>query len=773
MNLRYTLDNDIEGEHITAYSPKGWEDTELVLKRHEKYDGIFKDFVVKADFFCGAGKEYIDNIEETQGVEAVVSILIEIDCDDSGAYETLYSGLIMFDTYEKTTAAPEYSRVNIKQDDIVQTILSRLETKVNLSSLESLNGTALDALTYGPYDLNLHSKEIVQYGESTISETTAISEIFNVPLNDTLYVELPFDTIEVDEIGGFDVAISPHVASLETIASWVDIDPVFINNTGETLSIDFDYNFIGTITDLAGSDRSYTLSIAYKVGSVVFNPSSPGAVSIIGYGAKAPLDGVTMSQAVNVNGTLSLTLTANQRLHMYIVFFNYDNTETILLPATIGLNFSTLSVSASIVTATDPSMAKAFAVFETGAQIARVITDQEDAFRSNYFGRVNSEPFAYDENGCGSFNAITNGLQIRGFPLSVPGNDFSKDVSMSMKEYFEGLSPLHCLGLGVKQDGANTYLEIEPKDHFYTDEVLFNLSNIKNLTTNVEKKFFYNKINIGFNNWRKSEGSTNGLDEFCTRQEYVTLNKNVSQTLDALSDLVAAPYAIETTRRKQFVETATEDTDFDDKNFIIALNRSVDGSDIPTDLDVAEKNENFTGVTNVFSPSTIYNLRYTPAIILRNWYKILGTGLIKLNSTLKTVKFSFGEGNYKITAEGSEACDPAKQELVEAGQDVEILIPGIDGLEPLFTGHVDEFSVPFSLSQYQTLKALDVDDYPNYYKKIGYSTTEEDHLQGYILEVRFKPVRGKADFKTARAYNRTLCSHIYVEEGYVECDYVE
>jgi hypothetical protein len=836
MNLRYTLNNDIEGEHITAYSPKGWEDMELVFKRHEKYDGIFKDYVVKAEFFCGAGKEYIDNIEDTQGVEAVVSILIEIDCDDSGTYQTLYSGLIMFDTHEKTSAAPEYTRVNIKQDDIVQTILSRLETKVNLSSLESLNGTVLDQLTYAPYELTMHSKAVVDSGLFNFTDPTdepetpagwtlegsnpdaGVTLSYNIS-ESTRTMEHSFSQSIIPEITVFD-EVPGYDSELGTLArsdtypgttAQIQSENLYsdIEQGSYTVSGKFKYAF-QTIVTLTYSGQGsgitkdfrsiLTPRLYLKVGSTITLLETKAVVDIT---TSMPTSADVVGAVTTVVPLQELTFEFSQLVsdvpegETIRVYVNFDSQRIIERPefnegaydidivmySYVNQDFSECLQSYIRVdreSVEEDTTANAFAIFETGAQITRVITDQEDSFRSNYFGRTNSEPYAYEENGCGSFTAITNGFQIRGFPLIDFAVDSCLDttesqgrpVYMSMKEYFEGLCALYCLGLGVKQEGVNTFIEVEPKEYFYTDDVIFNLSNIKNLNTKVDKKYFYNKINIGFNHWRKSEGSVNGLDEFCTKQEYVTLNKNVSQTLDAVTNLVAGPYPIELLRRLQFEVTPTEDTDFDDKNFIIALNRTtVDG--IPTNLDVAEKDENFTNVTNVLSPETIYNLRFKPARILRNWYKVIGTGLIKLNDTLKTIKFSFGEGNYNIESQGTGSCDPAQNALVEAGQDVEIIIPGTDALEPLFTGHVDEFEVPFSLSQYNELRELDDDGNPNYYKKIGYSTEDADFLQGFILDCRYKPIRGKAAFKTARAYNKTLCSHIYVEADYVECDYVE
>jgi hypothetical protein len=825
MNLRYTLNNATEGEHITTYSPKGWEDTELVLKRHERYDGIFKDYVVKAEFFCGAGKEYLDNIEETQGVEAVVTILIEIDCDDSGTYQNLYTGVIMFDTFETTSAAPQFTRVNIKQDDIVQTILSRLETKVNISSLETIDGTALTPLDFASYDISLHSKAVTYEGEFnfigdetvytgvpagwtlegsvtdgpiTVTDSPGVERTIQHSFSQTIIGEIPVFNEVTDYTGDSNTLASSDTYPGDTSQIQTESLIEIVNTGTDTYNISGQFSF-GFKLDMQISssattgtkyfDYTVTPRLYLQVGSTItlldvkatvtgstnFDSESLASQNII------PFTDYTFE--FNETG---LTGNDGEFIRLYVKFDEEWVIErpglggsfelSIIKQCFINEDFSIDELSViniSQESVTEDTTATGGAIFETGAQIARVISDQADAFRSEFFGRVNSEPYQYESNGCGSFNAITNGFQIRGFPVESSLGVQGRPVYMSMKEYFEGLSAMFCLGLGVKQDGDNTYLEVEPKEHFYTDEVLFNLSNIKSLISRVDKTYFYNKVKIGFSEWRKSEGSTNGLDEFCTLQEYATLNKNVSKTLDAISDLVAAPYAIELTRRKQYSETVSEDTDFDDKNFIIALNRSTDYGGTPDSLDIAEKDENFTNISNVFSPETIYNLRFKPVRLLSNWYKIIGTSLIKLNDTLKTIKFTFGEGNYKIISQGTEVCDPAKMNLMEAGEDIEIIIPGPDGLEPLFTGHVDEFESPFDLALHQLLKELDINGNPNYYKKIGYSTTESDYLNGYILECRYKPIRGKASFKMARAYERsTECSHIYVEEGYVDCEYV-
>lgn len=808
MILRYTLNNDTEGQEITTYSPKGWRETELVLARHAKYEGIFLDYTVKVDFFCGAGKEYIDTIYDTQGIEAVVSILIEIDCNETGDYEVLYNGQLIMKTYDRIRSAPEYTRVNLEQIGIIQTVLNRLETKINLTATETLDGTAVSPLAYAPYDLTTHSKMIIEEGRGNFAgledewllegsdfddlemsstgdgdyrETDHSFSQTAIPEN-TIINELPGYTYDVNSLARSDVYPSDNT-QIQGESLYVNLFAgsynvsaklkfaVQLNVAGSGASPSLDYSFESFLTPhlyLQAGSTIYLIESKPELHSTAtFNPTVNTIV--------VPFTEYTFEfdQAV--------TLTDNDVIRVYIKF---DSRRIIQRPEA-GDNY-TLNITQNSYFNTDfdegtkafidvqfesveeDTTTKAFAIFETGADIARKITDQADSFRSNYLGRTNSEPYAYSGNGCGSFSAFTNGFQLRGFPL------VDKPMYMSMREYFDGLNAIHCLGLGVKQEGANTLIEIEPKEYFYrNNEVVLTLNNIRGLATKLDQRYFYSRFKIGFKDWRK-EG-VNGLDEFCTTHEYATLLKSVNTELAAQSELIAGPYAIEKERRVRYADSGTTDEDYDNNNFIIALNRTT-VDDIPTMLDVAEKDENFTDVENVFSPETIYNLRFSPARSARNWYKILATSLIKLNTSLKNVKFSFAEGNKSMTSKGTEECDPANEGTVSEGGDLVLTVPNSNSaFDPLFTGEIDTLEeYPLSLASYLFLKDLDDEGIPNYYKMVRYSTEEADYLFGFIDEIRYKPITGMASFRFRRAYIRDIdCTHIYVEAGYVECGYVE
>jgi len=59
--------------------PLGWEDTRFALKRDEKWQGVFLNFMVELQFLC-EGKAYIERIYRTKGVEAEIILNIYHSC---------------------------------------------------------------------------------------------------------------------------------------------------------------------------------------------------------------------------------------------------------------------------------------------------------------------------------------------------------------------------------------------------------------------------------------------------------------------------------------------------------------------------------------------------------------------------------------------------------------------------------------------------------------------------------------------------------------------
>ena len=93
---------------------------------------------------------------------------------------------------------------------------------------------------------------------------------------------------------------------------------------------------------------------------------------------------------------------------------------------------------------TPATKAKVYAVNEIISRIAESITEDKLRAYSEYFGRTDSQPYAVSEDGCGSLEVLTDGLRIRQQENRVvTGTTLSNIFSLSLKDVFEGLNPIH------------------------------------------------------------------------------------------------------------------------------------------------------------------------------------------------------------------------------------------------------------------------------------------------------------------------------------------
>jgi hypothetical protein len=750
MRYRVTLSHDIAGSEEID-DPKGWDAIEVITKRDPTYIGMFFDFTVKLDFYCsGGGKEFVDEVYDTYGIDAVITILIEVDCNESGIYEEFYTGALDLETYERKYTQPEYTTVAINQQGPIDIIKSRLETNVDLTKLVTIDGTSLTDFTYGPYDLHLHSKEIITSSQfSSDAGAYAEGSIYSLTAFGYTYLTIPFiypiSFIEQEYVQSYTNFFSDNI----TIDN---PDSLFTAIADGVYGID--YKLKGSFTETYATDeeREYGLAIEYRVGV---------SRTILFDWGRVAVSGGTQTFAYDLSGSFNVNILNGDTISFYFVVTQYFPSITqdyVLFTQSLDpegyIRFSQNSTTAD-------STCKAFAIHEAFARVCQSITDSTDPFRSNFFGRVNSEPNPYDSNGCGSFAAITNGFQIRQFPLNL------RPPFISLKQLFNSCNAIYNLGMGIEESGGNFYIRVEPKEYFFSQTVLLQIPNIKGLKKTIAREYYFNNFTCGYNNWQQDgTQGINGLDEVNTKRSYVLGLKKISNSLTQLCDLVAAPYVLERTRRKPYDTFASTNYQYDDKNFIICLNRDVNGLGEPENLITAEKDENYPHTQKILSPATIYNLRISPGRIFRSWLKWLTPSIVKNNDVLKDIKFSYGEGNYTMISQGTDACDG--MDYIDESTDIEALVPNATAsCNPLFIPEVVDFVAPLSLADYKLIKA-------NPTQCIEISTTETDFIKAFIIQIKYNPSRGMATFSMLLSNDSTnYCSHIYVEDGYVECGYVE
>ena len=291
---------------------------------------------------------------------------------------------------------------------------------------------------------------------------------------------------------------------------------------------------------------------------------------------------------------------------------------------------------------------------------------------------------------------------VRGFPTT---GDNARSIRMSMNDFFNGLNPIWNLGMGIEKDGDNYYLVVDGKDYFYdVDTVMLQLNNVPNLKRSVAPEYHCNRVNIGYNKWETE--FSNGLDQVNSKRQFDTLNSFIDNPLELISELDASGYRLELTRRKQYPDSFTEDSSFDEDNFIVCLNRS-ESLGVPTMLDVAEKDENFDSVGNIISSkyATTYNLRITPERNYVRWSNVINAGLTKYPG--REVKFTSGEGNYKITSKftDDDCLGSWNNQTLEAGQNLQW--DDVNNLDqnPIWIPEILTFQFPVTWTQYKIIVA--------------------------------------------------------------------
>lgn len=740
MTFRFTLFNTTQGTSVLTHDPNGWDEVELIIRRDERFHGMFFDFSTKLGFFNnGAGREFIESVYDGTGLEEEITIDVDIDCNDSGTFETLYDGKLNLASLEFDRT---YLRCNIEQVGITQTVLDRLDTKIDLSSVTGIDGTVFAAMTRAPYDLTLHGKAI--FAESEIGSLLSQQYDFDLTPAETpprLFMQATYALIknELKETTSnptyFNEDTTANGIPQQTSSPFHDTSPqspAFVPGT-YNVTYDFSGDFLDNVPGTNGRTvGDITLSIAYGQSLATSTIFTLGTIA--GY---VQASGTALhTEPFNFNASTTIVMNLGDKIWLIWVCASYDITSGgagIPAPIELTVDHTTGGDTASLIidiTSTEASSTcKAFAIYEAFAKITQSITDQADPFRSTYFGRTNSQPFAEAANGCGSFTAVTTGYMIRKFLL------VDEPPAMSLNELYTAMNAIWNLGLGVEDGGTDQVVRVEKRNFFYNTTVLFQVGNIDFLVTKVKEDEFINLIDIGYDKYKVDDINTE--DEINVQQQRITLLKVVKEKLDALCQFIASGYAIEWTRR--FRNNTTTDWRYDKDNFVICLNRSVDGGGAPDDLTTAEKNENYTSTTGLLDPATSYNLRVSPLRNMLRWIYVVGVGLLK--NAGANIIFTSGEANAsQVSTRMVDNNCPGEFNNVNIAEDADIAFDSAnleDGTVVWIPENV-EFDAPLSLTNYKLARA-------NPERSIEFSETTT-FLSGFIVEIRYKPVQGTAHY---------------------------
>jgi hypothetical protein len=621
-NWRFTLLDRLNIATVIE-EPVGWDACEAALNRDKDYHGIFFDNQGDTFEFYDEAKDLLQAEYNSYGSQGNLVLIIEENCGNG--YVEYSRGKFDFNKYEFICERSCFVKIPIESIGEVMDLRNRINQKVDLETLTGFDGTtALIPYSHLPFTMELPGKSI-NVQDKAIWEMEGTTEISLADVPNIQYDSAPsnynfgwfqvvpqIETIKLSEFGKFSTALTPEnnfiCSGIYNDDKCPDLFKVRAGNiagtTDRTLYFDWS-NCTPTLYNDNNKDNfdfinKFNLSLSYTIqfdtknarilflNKVVLIRRKNGTTEVLHNiqelsatgGSGSPGGYVTGSYwAPNTTHTVSDIFTISDIMlndgdYLFIVLCGlsqYLNTEATAGDPAFNLvgkagTLDLLALSKAVATTS-----KVFAINETISRVSEAITNDKLRAYSEYFGRTDSQPYTVDADGNGSLEVVTDGIRVRRQENKIAGK--TSVFAVSLQDLFEGLNPIHNIGMGIEADINRTgynRLRVEPWTFFYNNAVIFTCTNIDKIIRKAEARDIFSTFQFGYQKWEAEE--FNGLDEFLTKRTYRTTLSQIKNDLSKLSKMVASGYALEITRRKGNEDS--KDWRYDKDTFIICCKRN-------------------------------------------------------------------------------------------------------------------------------------------------------------------------------------------------------
>ncbi len=765
MEWRFTLSNSNYGDLVLSDEPIGWSEIALNIKRDMKWHGVFFEYAVALQFY-GEGYSYLKTAYNAKGINEYIEIWVDVKCDGDADFERFFTGKLLlaklvFDCTDNCLAS-----CPIEQAGCLMGFKNRIDQDVDINSNKDFDGNALDVYSKLPFYLEMLPKSIILRGVANqlntdydaLNEQYSITQVISAGIGTQTktgagYLTLPIHNITLNEIGlseatanisdtpggvpviltaeksglfNFDVVIERidmSISALTVAAQAIcsDIAPLLVNADFVIV-----VNNVVVFSDVFYAD--FTCNGEYKF---ILNSAIHWNVDqYLSLG-----DEVKIGVIITCSGDWHMDAFVTRDLKF--VFNSNNSYISAQNPGYEGRVATSINIKETILT--DPTITSAFAINETISRVVEAITDNCMKAKSDYFGRTDSQPYASNEDGCGSLEILTKGLLLRQFPIE------NTVMGISFQDLFDSLNAIHNLGFGIEPDADRpTYdrIRVEPMEYFYDSSVILTCDNVPNITKRVMAEWYPSTIEIGYAKW-ETENSM-GLDEFATKRNYRSTLKEIKNNVSKVCKFIASGYSIEVTRNIEYSLDSTKDWRLDNEIFIVCVRRGEAGAlVVEQGIDCADT----VNMTDIIDPDTVYNYRISPIRNLMRWTKAFMAAYFNdINGA--DAKFIFTNGNGNFIAAG-ELINGCFEEAAKIAENADINIAAFDTAgdgAPIYKNELDDFEYPLSLSDYNLIKA-------NPRGIIEYrENSSVAFRQGYVYSIQYKPNDGKTIFTLLPKY---------------------
>lgn len=734
IKIRCFLDN------IQVQEPINYRDMQLSVPRDPLTHGIQIEASTMAFSFIGDAYAYLKQVRKTKGLKAKVNCVIEQSCfEGSDTWERVVDGRLNISQWKETAGTSCMVSFPIEEDSCTVTLNNKINQQVDVDDI-----LAQDRVTplnkYFGLGLNMEvPTKVLDYktegyvadeGDvepSAFSDTTSSAFLLLRPDYENKIAEninqsalTGTSTLGFTADGGIFIPITPQVLYNEA-------NPKCFSN-----SFKVNGRLKGTI-NLPNATQVY-VNFMLKRGEI--NPSL--VLDIVNDVRHLYADG----GAPGIDNPVGLTFDwsfseyewnpvniGSEGLYLMMAVLVHDD-------ATGNITFDKESFfKAETLKACPPTQTKVYLIHEIVSRIVESITSDCVRFKSEYYGRRDSEPFDFPIDGCGGLRFLTSGLKLR--------NAANPTFFASLQDILLGLQAIDNIGMGIEEDPDRPgclLMRWEDLDFFYRNEEIMRCPGVTKVQSSYNLNKIWSTIQVGYEKWETQANF--GLDEYNSNREFRTAIDSVNSILKITSKLVAGEYPIELTRQQQYVDTSEADTTYDNETFIICLRR-IAASGYPYGEMVVEQG-NVNNPENIFSPSSVLNYGISPVRNLLRWFRSIAAGYPNISDSDNKLYFNSGTGNILAKGELSNiyggTCRLENDELQENQDIAPTIFADILRATPLWRAETVQYDYPMSLKQYENFK-LKPYGYISYQEGVG------EWKKGYIDEITFKPFQGIANFK--------------------------
>lgn len=605
--VRFVLKADNNLESLTMnYEPSGWNEDQINLDRHEDYHGIFYSFTNDLAFLKDA-KEYILTAYQSGGKNTILRLRKDVKKDVDGEVKWVYKYIALADW---DTMVQKDNAVSLKfnSNALAEIIKSHETDSFELEREDSIDGETLENLATN--NIEIKGREILDAGESKIDQE---------PLSDSTLIGDGTPKTEIVTRGGDDLSRHSSVQKTSTTDGYEASNMFFVD------SVDIEDEKILNIRYDVTALPYYHITLPEQNLKVYVKRFKRNPGDDYTENGSWLLYDATEPSEFKFSGELEVTVQWDEGLMFY-----YDTSSLVFITKQqIILNLNTFYDSS-------PSLKFVF-LHDAMERLTYILTGRQNAFYSKYFGRTE---LGYAEDGEGGLIGLMSGLWARNFQK---GTEKYKSLTTSTKDISESAKAVFNIGIGIETVDFKERLRFEDLRYYYQNEVVVSFPiQVGDVVRKVDADLFFSGMTFGYEKGGDYEDSM-GLDEPNTSTEYVTPIRNSTNKFIKQSKLRTDEYGLELARRKPQSEYPTEDTRYDESNWMLDCKRT-EGTNY-AQMESEDRLQELP--SGIYSPETFRSMFFTPVQMLKRHAWVFRAGMEHYLD--KFIKYISSKSNSTLT----------------------------------------------------------------------------------------------------------------------------